>query len=404
MEFTDYSIKRLEPKKERFEVWESNEKGFGLRVSPTGRKSFVYMYRFQGKSRRITFGNYPIISIAKALVKLEGARQLLENGDDPGLVKQTAKEDLQNTPTIAGLAEEYLDKWAKVRKRSWKEDQRILYKDVVPVWGKRKARDIACRDVVLLLDRIMERGAPIQANRTLATIRKMFKFALSRAILDASPCWAVVAPAKENRRDRVLSEEEIRIFWERLNNARMERGTALVLMFQLISGQRKGEVAASEWENFDLKQGLWTIPSEKSKNSYSHRIPLTQLALSVLSEIRDLAGESRWLFPSRHNDHHITMTSIDHAVRNNLDHFGIEPFTPHDLRRTAATQMASAGVSRLIIKKILNHADNDVTSIYDRHSYEKEKLQAMKIWETKLQSILNDKKEEILSGSKIYRR
>jgi len=96
------------------------------------------MYRFKGKSRLITFGNYPTISIAKALVKFERARQILENGDDPGLVKQTAKEDLLKTPTITGLVEEYLDKWAKVRKRSWKEDHRILYKDVVPVWGKEK--------------------------------------------------------------------------------------------------------------------------------------------------------------------------------------------------------------------------------------------------------------------------
>lgn len=352
----------------------------------------------------MTLGVYPQISVAKALKKYEKASQLLKTGNDPALVEQTAKEKFQKAPTILSLVEEYLDKWAKARKRSWKEDQRILYKDVVPAWGRKKAQDIERRDIVLLLDRIMERGAPIQANRTLSTIRKMFNFARSRGILDTSPCWAIAAPAKENRKDRVLSEEEIRIFGERLNNARMERGTALVLTFQLISGQRKGEIATAEWKDFNLKQNWWTIPAEKSKNTYSHRIPLTRLALSVLSEIKNLAGESRWLFPSRRHDGHITKSSIDHAVRNNLDHFGIEPFTPHDLRRTAATHMASAGVSRLTIKKILNHAESDVTSIYDRHSYDKEKLQAMMIWEMKLQSILIDEKRELIADSKIYHR
>ena len=399
MRFSDHSIKKIKPRNERFEVWESNGKGFGLRVSPTGRKSFIYMSRFQRKPRRMTLGVYPQISVAKALKKYEKASQLLKTGNDPALVEQTVKEELQKTPTIAGLVEEYLDKWAKARKKSWKEDQRILYKDVVPVWRRKKARDVTRRDIVLLLDRIMERGAPIQANRTLSAVRKMFNFARSRGILDTSPCWAIAAPAKENRRDRVLSEEEIRIFWEGLNSARMERRTALVLMFQLISGQRKGEIATAEWKDLDLNQGWWTIPAEKSKNTYSHRIPLTRLALSVLSEIKTMAGESRWLFPSRRDDRHITKSSIDHAVRNNLDHFGIAPFTPHDLRRTAATHMASAGVSRLTIKKILNHVDSDVTSIYDRHSYDKEKLQAMKIWEMKLQSILNKKRGELISDS-----
>jgi len=352
----------------------------------------------------MTLGIYPTISVAKALKKYEKASQLLKNGNDPALVEHTVIEEFQKVPTILSLVEEYLDKWAKARKKSWKEDQRILYKDVVPawrrkkVWRRKKAQDVTRRDIVLLLDRIMERGAPIQANRTLSAVRKMFNFARSRGILDTSPCWAIAAPAKENRKDRVL------IFWEGLKSARMERGTALVLTFQLISGQRKGEIATAEWKDLDLNQGWWTIPSEKSKNTYSHRIPLTRLALSILSEIKNIAGDSRWLFPSRRDDRHITQSSIDHAVRNNLDHFGIAPFTPHDLRRTAATHMASAGVSRLVIKKILNHTESDVTSIYDRHSYDKEKLQAMKVWEMKLQSILIDEKRELIADSTIYHR
>ena len=388
MKFTDYGIKNLKSKNERFEAWETNGKGFGLRVSERGRKSFIYMYRFEGKSRRMTLGVYPETSLADAHAKHAKARQLLEKGNDPGSIDQTQKEESRRAPTIERLVEEYLEKWAKVRKRSWKEDLRILYKDVVPVWGKKKARDIKRRDVVLLLDEIHDRGAPIQANRTLATIRKMFNFALSRSILDTSPCVAITAPAKENRRDRVLSEEEICIFWEKLKSARLSKKIAQILKLQLITAQRKGEVTTAEWKDIDLNKGWWVIPAEKSKNGHSHRVPLTQLAIDTLSEIKQFAEYSRWIFPSHLEDRHIKEPSIDRAIRNNQDHFGIDHFTPHDLRRTAATHMTSAGVPRLVVKKILNHVESDITSIYDRHSYVNDKSESMDIWEIQLKSIL----------------
>jgi site-specific recombinase XerD len=106
-----------------------------------------------------------------------------------------------------------LEKHAKPNKRSWKEDQRMLYKDVRPSWGKRKAKNITRRNVIQLLDKIKERGSPIVANRTLACVRRMFNFAIKRGLLDSSPCIMIEAPAKENRRDRYLSTAEIKVFW-----------------------------------------------------------------------------------------------------------------------------------------------------------------------------------------------
>ena len=397
MKFTDRQIKSLKPKKTRYEVWEDNGKGFGVRVAPTGRKSFIFLYRFQGTSRRMTFGNYPETSLADAHAAHAKSRQLLEQGNDPATVEQDAKEESRRSPSIKRLAAEYIGKYAKPRKRSWKEDERILNKDVVPRWGKRKAQDITRRDIILLLDEIVDRGALIQANRTLATIRKMYSFAMGRGILESSPCVAIPAPSKENRRDRVLNEEEIRTFWEKLDTAKMDNATALALKFQLITAQRKGEVAGAEWKDFDLKNGWWTIPANKAKNGFPHRVPLSSLATEILKELKNVTSQSQWLFPSPRNGQHIAETSVDHAVRENAEHFEVDHFTPHDLRRTAASMMTASGIQRLTVAKVLNHVETGVTAVYDRHSYDKEKRQALETWERKLRGILTGKKAKIVN-------
>ena len=391
MKFTDRQIKSLKPKKTRYEVWEDNGKGFGVRVAPTGRKSFIFLYRFQGTSRRMTFGNYPETSLADAHAAHAKSRQLLEQGNDPATVEQDAKEESRRSPSIKRLAAEYISKYAKPRKRSWKEDERILNKDVVPRWGKRKAQDITRRDIILLLDEIVDRGALIQANRTLATIRKMYSFAMGRGILESSPCVAIPAPSKENRRDRVLNETEIKTFWNKLSTAKMEKYTTLALKLQLITAQRKGEVAGAEWVNFDLKDGWWAIPAEKSKNGLPHRVPLSSLAMETLNELEELTGSSRWLFPSPRDGQHIAETSVDHAVRENAEHFEVDHFTPHDLRRTAASMMTASGIQRLTVAKVLNHVESGVTAVYDRHSYDKEKQKGLRSWGRQLEAILGRK-------------
>ena len=153
---------------------------------------------------------------------------------------------------------------------------------VVKLWGDRKAREIMRRDAIKLLDDIVDRGAPIQANRTLACVRRMFNFAVERGILENSPCAGVKAPSSENRRDRVLSENEIRAFWASLDQASMTDPVKLALRFQLVTAQRKGEVIAATWDQFDLAAATWTIPTEKVKNKMAHRVPLSPLALKVL--------------------------------------------------------------------------------------------------------------------------
>jgi len=385
MKLTDRFLMNLKPKAERYVIWENN--GFGVRVSPKGKKSFVYMYRYEEKARFLTLGTYPTMTLADAHKAHAEAMKKLEQGIDPGAVTVAERKEDRKAPSVADLATEYLEKWAKPRKRSWTVDKRILEKDVLPDWGRRKAKDITRRDIIRLLDRVAERGG-VMANRTLAIIRKMFNFAVGRDIVPASPCTAVQAPAPENRRDRVLTAEEIKAFWQGLDKTRITEGIRLALKLQLVTAQRKGEVISSEWAEIDLDEGWWTIPAEKAKNGLPHRVPLSAMALDLLKTAKSIAADSNWVFPSPRGPLHITPAAVDHALRLGLKTLEMANFVPHDLRRTAASHMASGGTARLVVSKILNHVENGVTAVYDRHSYDLEKRQALEAWSHKLKAII----------------
>lgn len=389
MKLTDRQVKNLKPQSNRYEVWEG--KGFGIRIFPSGKKSWIYMYRFRGKARRLTLGHYPNMSVAAAHTAYGKALESLEMGIDPGVNKIQAKLADKQAFTVNDLINEYLEKWAKPRKRSWEEDERLLKKDVATSWGAYKAKDIKRRDVVLLVDKIAKR-APIAANRTLAVVRRMFNLAVERDILETSPGVAVKAPSKENRRERILSEDEIKIFWHTLDDTDVHLSTALALKMQLVTAQRKGEVVNMRWDELDLKAGTWSIPGEKSKNSKPHQVPLSALANEILSESKEKLGHRVWVFPSPSIDGPVTDGAISKAVRRHKDEFvGINHFTPHDLRRTAASHMTALGISRLVVSKILNHVERDVIAIYDRHSYDGEKRSAAIKWSEKLTNLINDK-------------
>ena len=397
MKLTDAQVRNLKPQAERYEIWEAN--GFGVRVTPKGNKSFVFLYRFQGKPRRLTLGTYPAMTLAEAHKAHAEARDMLAHGIDPGTKAVAQRQEDRKAPTVAELASEYLEKWAKPRKRerSWREDKRILEKDVLPIWGRRKAKDITRRDVIRLLDNIVDRGAPITANRTLATIRKMFNFAFDREIVPVSPCLKMQAPAQENRRDRVLTPDEIRALWQSLEEAKMAEGTKLALKLQLVTAQRKGEIVSAAWDEIDLKEKWWTIPGDKTKNKLPHRVPLSELAIELFQVAKTLTGDSPWVFPSPRGNKPITPEAVDHALRRpGLEALGFV-FVPHDLRRTAASHMTgSCRIPRLVVSKILNHIDRGVTAIYDRHSYDREKRAALDSWGRKLMIVINGSDDKVI--------
>ena len=396
-QFTDKMIKALKPKDHIYDIREKN--GFAIRTFPSGEKSWVFIYTYGGRKRRMTLGSYKTMTLAEARIKHGDAYKMLKSEDkDPAQVQQQEKADSRDSSTVSGLIDEYIEKWAKPRKRSWKEDQRILERDIKSAWGRRKAKDITKRDVVLLLEDIVKRGAPIAANRTFACIRRVFNFAVERDIITTTPCITIKAPSKENQRDRCLSVEEIKALWKGLDKAPMAASTKLVLKLQLATAQRKGEILSAEWDEINFDTRWWIIPENKAKNGIQHRVPLSELAIELLSQQRQLSGQSRWVFPSDSGKHPMRGQSIDKAVRRSDDEVfkkaKIKHFTPHDLRRTAATHMTEMGISRLVVSKILNHVDSNITAIYDRHSYDTEKRNALEAWGKKIHQLNCNQKLE----------
>ena len=388
---TDARIRSLRAKDARYEAWDT-EPGFGLRVAPTGRKSFVYLYRFEGKPRRLTLGVYPRISLADAREIVAKSVKRLEQGIDPGAEKINARKALRDAESFEELAYQWVERWAKPNRKFWRAAQRELEIDAIPAWGRKKAYDIKQKDVIALVEQIMDRGSPIQANRTLGLLKQVFKFGVQRGILDASPAVAIDKPAKETRRDRVLSENEIRAFWTGLDKSVMTEDVRTALRLCLVTVQRRGEVAGMRRSEID--GDWWIIPKERSKNGKAHRVPLSLLAKRL---IKHASGED-YLFPSSRkkgpNGEKIPIEAraLTNAITKNRHLIEAERFCTHDLRRTAATKIAELGVPRFDIEKILNHSDNSVTAVYDHYAYDAEKKKALLKWGRKLQEILDGKK------------
>ncbi len=389
IKFTKVTIDQIPVTEKRQLIYEENGKGLAVRVTPAGTKTFVHVYRFEGKLKFYTIGKTTDVSLKDARKISNEVRNKALEGKDPSLEKQLAKINSINDPTFESLANEYIEKYAKKHKKTWKKDQQMLKADVLPKWKKRKASSIKRREVVLLLEEIVDRGAPIAANRTFALIRRIYNFAIERDIIQHTPCVGVKMPSKENKRDRVLNEQEIRSIWHGLDNATMSPEVKILLKLMLVTGQRKGEWAKARWEEINFKTNWWVIPAINSKNGVTHTVYLSPLALELLTELRALNPKSEWLFPSPKGVGHITLECIPRAISRNTKVFeGVGSWVAHDLRRTAATHMSAMGVSRFILQKILNHTDSSVTAVYDRHSYDDEKTESLILWGDKLRVMI----------------
>jgi integrase len=369
------------------EYWDRKMPAFGLRVSQGGRKTWTLLYRHQRRLRRLTLGTYPILGIVDAREMARAKLADVQHGIDPAAMKREARD----ADTFAALAERYLSEYAKIHKResSVREDEKMLRRELLPAWGARKARDIARRDVIALVDGIAARGAAIAANRVLALASKIFNFAVAKEVIEVNPAYRVPKPGKERQRSRVLRDAEIIAAWGALDGE--SRNLAALFKVLLLTGQRRGEVVGMRWSEVDTQAGWWEIPGERTKNGRAHRVPLVGEALAILKALR-VGGEDGFVFPGHCKGH--AFVNLAKPLARIIERAGVPAFTIHDLRRTAATGMARAGVAPAVISRVLNHVSGGaggsrITEIYNRHGYDAEKRAATLKWDRRLASILS---------------
>lgn len=402
MRFTDKSLAALKPKPSRYDVTETgvspDRRGLLVRVFPNGTRTFRARYTFAGKQQVLTIGHYPKTSLKEAHDRLAEIRGMVEAGQNPkgDAPVQTAGFTLQQ------VAEEWRDKYLKVRAKTWEETWRRLKKDVLPTLGERRADEIKPREVVLLIDGIMQRGSPVVANKIRGDLAQMYRFAVSRALVESSPVVAIEKPHREAPRNRKLTDAEIRKVWRKLGDAKMLPMMRHALRLLLVTGQRSGELRRATWSEFDFRGKLWTIPAEHIKKSHRdelHEVPLSPLALDVLRELRASLGDYNGplVLPSPHRkkNQSIEARALAHAIRNNREHLGVDPFTPHDFRRTVRSGLAALGVNPVVARRVVNHTLAGMDAVYDRHDYAVEKRLALELWADHLQAIIVGKRPKV---------
>jgi len=363
------------------DYWDTRKPGFGIRVSKGGTKTWLLMYRQHGRKHRLALGRFPDMSVADARTQATSRLGDIVKGADPAQERAQAKSD----PTFGELADLYLERHARVKKkpRSVAEDVYMLNADLLPAWKDRKLPAIRRRDVIALLDGIVDRGSPIHANRVRALCSTIFNFAIGRDLIEYNPAHRVPRPAPEKSRERKLTDDEIRELWKALEPEPAK--VRAVYILALLTAARKSELLNLAWSELDLDRSLWTLPATRSKTGQEHLIPLSPTAVTLL---RSLPVDSRSEFV-------FTGGRIGRAVANPQkwivrirERAKLVDFRFHDLRRTAASGMTAIGVDRLTVSKILNHAEGGVTKVYDRHSYDKEKRAAIIKWDRHLQRLL----------------
>jgi integrase len=376
---TARSVEATKPGKVRREIPDAHMPGLYLVVQPSGARSWAVRYRNHGRPRKHTLGGFPAVDLATARTLAGKALRAAAEGRDPGTEK--AKSLAARANSVGAIAAEFIEKYSRQNNRpaTVRQAERLLELHVLPHWRTRAIDSITRRDVLDLLDRITDGGKPISANRTFSAIRKMFNWCASRDIIAASPCAGVRPPAAEQARDRVLTDDELKLVWAAAGRVGYPFGTLAQLL--ILTGQRRDEVAKMQWSEVDLDKKLWTLPRERTKNDKPHDVPLSDLAVSILNALPRLKDCS-FVFSTNGE----TPASGYGKGKRRLDALlpaDMPPWRLHDLRRTVASGMARLGVNLPVIEKVLNHVSGSfggIVAVYQRHEFGDEKRRALDAW------------------------
>jgi integrase len=364
--------------------WDQALPGFGLKITPKGRKVFIVLYRSGGggsRLRKYTIGPYGRITLHNARIEAQKVLAARLEGRDPATEKLEARRRI-TTDTVAEIASLYGRQHLSQR-RSGRELMQILQRDLVERVGSRSVHAITKRDIINLVSAVVDRGSPVGANKTLKVVRSFFGWCVGRAILERSPCDGVRAPTVEKARDRVLTDAELAGI---IRAARRLGGPyGAIVEVLALTGQRRDEVARMNWDEVDLERRVWTLPAARTKNDKPHAVQLSAQAVAVIG-VQPRSG--RLVF-SRNG---VTPISDFSSQKRKLDNLcGVSHWRLHDLRRTMVSGMARLGVAPHVADKILNHVAgtiSGVAAVYQRHEFMNERLGALERWGAHVEGLL----------------
>lgn len=389
------ALENLKPGEARKEVPDGLIRGLFFILQPTGNASWAVRYRSAGQTRKLTLGTYPAIDLKAARELASHALVKVASGDDPAAEKQAAKKKdrpVADRDVVEKVVETFIERYAKANTRSWPETERILKKDVVGAWKGRHLSEISRADVHEFLDKIVDRGSPIAANRSLAALRRMCSWAVERDIVKVSPCDGVKSPSIARSRDRVLTDEELRAVWHAADAIGWPFGPLVKLL--ILTGQRRDEVAEMRWGEIDLDAKTWTLPRTRAKNDVEHVVPLSDVALAVLKALPRVSSKAGYIFTTNGtmpvSGFARAKQRLDEALRNFSP--DMPPWVIHDLRRTFASGAAKLGINLPVIEKVLNHVSGSfrgIVGVYRRHSFADEKRDALEAWGRFVETLLN---------------
>jgi integrase len=377
--------------------WDAGFPGFGVKVTPKGRKVFVVLYRTGGagsKLRKYTIGPYGRVTLHQARLAAQKVFAAKLEGRDPAAEKRERKRRV-----VVDRVEDLLESFIAQRlsqNRSGKEIARLLRREVGKAWTGKSIHDISKRDVVEVISAIEQRGAPIAANKTLKSIKTFLRWCVGRAILDQSPAEGVPLPTKEVARDRVLDDQELA---QVILAARKIGGPyGGIVEFLALTGQRREEVAGLTWEELDLEQRIWTIPKSRTKNGKAHVVHLSDQAMAVLKRADRQGPYVFSLLGSK------PFQEFSGAKRQLDQLSGVTGWRLHDLRRTCVSGMARLGVAPHVADKILNHQGgtiSGVAAVYQRHEFLPERRAALDLWGAHISQIVGEESQDRRTDLKI---
>ncbi len=391
---TNATIRSLPtPKTGRAEYPDDLVPGLKVRVSSRGAKSWTFRFRVDGQQRRMTLGSYPILGLADARELARGHLIKVGAGTDPIAEKQLAEEALEIaereavTLSVESVIDEFIQKFCVEQKenKGVDETRRVFDIDVIPFWGGRDIRSIAKSDVIELRDKVFERGSPVQSNRFLSQMNTFLGWCSSEDKIDFNVAREVKKRGRETRRERVLSDDELKAIWIACEKLPLPFGQYVRTL--TLTAARRSEIANLERDEIMASACLLALPKEKTKTGVTYEVPAGPMAQAIIASLPLHNG--RYVFSTTSGRRPISGFSKAKAELDRLS--GVENWTYHDLRRTADTRMNEMGVKPHVVSAVLSHKVQGIEGVYNHASYRPEKIAAIKRWEAHIKRVLSGK-------------